>query len=69
MFDLSEDYKIKFCLDFFFGKINSKKFKQFKSQEENNGRRTKQNGLFLHQKREINMPFLKFFFAVEEKIK
>ena len=37
MFDLSEDYKIKFCLDFFFGKINSKKFKQFKSQEENNG--------------------------------
>ena len=37
MIDPSEDYKIKFCLDFFFGKINSKKFKQVKSQEENNG--------------------------------
>ena len=39
MIDPSEDYKMKFCLDFFFffGKINSKKFKQVKSQEENNG--------------------------------
>ena len=41
MIDPSEDYKIKFCLDFFFffffGKINSKKFKQVKLQEENNG--------------------------------
>ena len=37
MIDLSEDYKIKFCLDFFFGKINSKKFKQVKSQKENSG--------------------------------
>ena len=41
MIDPSEDYKIKFCLDFCCcccccGKINSKKFKQVKSQEEKN---------------------------------
>ena len=40
MIDPSKDYKIKFCLYFiylFCDKMNSKKFKQVKSQEENNG--------------------------------
>ena len=44
MIDPSEDYKIKFSLDFCCccccgggSKINSKKFKQVKLQEENNG--------------------------------
>ena len=58
MIDPSEDYKIKFCLDFFFGKINSKKFKQVKSQEENNGISKERS-----KEREVNMSIREFFFS------